>query len=158
MAKKRTVNTEEAADLAHMLLQQRLAKHLIRKALVLQCNGRKPIAPRSFERIMARAREKLQADTGKSRKDMRQDSKSFYEGIIGDPRIPPAVRVRAQEALDKLYRLCIPERVVITGTGEGGAIKTETTSKPDLTKLGVADLMKLRELRAKVEGGSPQNN
>ncbi len=106
------------------------------------------MSPRSFENILARAREILLEADGKSRKELRNESRRFYEGVIADSETQRAVKVRAQEALDKLYGLPIT-RVVHSGTGEGGAIKTENSHTLDTSKLSTEDLRILREIRAK---------
>lgn len=158
---KPSVNTDDAAEIAAIILGQGLPKHVARKAIDDHFRGRKQrVSARSFESILSRARELIAASAGKSRRDMRNEARVRYESIIADPATLTKDRLRAQENLDKLMRLSIPERLVISGTGEGGAIKTQSQSestvkvKFDLSNLPTEDLKALRDMRAKMEAAT----
>jgi hypothetical protein len=159
MAGKRTVNTDEAMQLAAIMLGQRAPKHIIRKTLNAHFRGKVPrggISPRSFETILARARDHLASRDGITRKELRSESRQFYESIIADPDTKPAVKVRAQEAMDKLYGLQI-RNVVHSGTGDGGAIKVQTANsgtKLQYDNLTEAELESLIALGEKLNGTS----
>lgn len=155
MAGKPKYNTEEAVHMAAILLGQRMPKHVVRKALSSQfLPDEREINYRTFARIVSCARAQLVAGDGKSRKELRNESRQFYESAIADPMTPAVVRVRAQEALDKLYGLPIT-RVIHSGTGEGGAIKTEskTTVEVLAEKMKTFDFDALRSSMARAAGG-----
>jgi hypothetical protein len=120
-----TVNTEDAAEYAMRFLAGGGRKYLLHNELEKEFDHR--ISRKSYSRILTRARDLLVEEDGKTRKELRTASRRFYEAIRSDRAIPPAVRVRAQEAIDKLYGLPIT-RVIHSGTGEGGAIKTESNT------------------------------
>jgi hypothetical protein len=122
---KPTVNTEDAAEHAMRMIASGGAKCEIHSRLEKKL--KRKISPMSYKRILVRARELLIDEDGRTRKELRTASRRFYEAIRSDRRIPPAVRVRAQEAIDRLYGLPIT-RVIHSGTGEGGAIKTENNT------------------------------
>jgi hypothetical protein len=103
--RKREVNTDEAAEMTAIMLGQRAPKHVIKKALNSHFRARGGVSPRSFETILARAREMMLARDSSTRQELRTESRRYYESLLADKRVPWSVKVRAQQALDKLYNL-----------------------------------------------------
>lgn len=126
--RKREVNTNEAVDIAAMLLGQRAHKHVVKKTLQAHFKGRGGVSIKSLEVILTRAREKLAERDGVTRKELRCESRQFYEALITDERTPPLVRLRAQEALDKLYGL--PLKASPGRPAEGGTTPPQPTPAP----------------------------
>jgi hypothetical protein len=141
MGRKATIVNADSIELATILLAQGLPKFAIKKELKRRTGG----TARSFETVLSRAREALAQAAGKTRKEMRVEAKQRYEGIISDPNTSTREKIRAQDSLCKLYGLHI-NRMIHTGTGEGGAIKTEnaTTVEIDLKNAPTKDLIAAR--------------
>jgi hypothetical protein len=138
-------------ELAYKMTCLRVPKCVVKEAVKIKARGLgvASMSPRTFERLMSRVRERLEAESGKTRREMRGESARFYEAVIADAKTPTREKIRAQEALDKLFGLPIT-RIIHTGTGDGGAVKVEQVGEAvDLSQLSKEELLKLRELRAK---------
>ncbi len=160
MAGKRIFNTEEAAEIAAIFTARKAPKHVIKKALRAQFKSKVPISARTIERILARAREINLVDSGKTRKELRTEAHQVYNSVIYDPEAKATEVLRAQELKDKLFGLPMT-RVIHSGTGEGGAIKTEskTTVEVLAEKVKTFDFEALRTaMRPQVPVSDAANN
>lgn len=149
-----TVVTDDAVELARNLLAQGALKSTIKNEL----RRGKPCSHQALEMIISRAREGLAAETSGSRKQMRVTALQRYEAIIADPKTSARDKIRAQDSLCKLFGLQVhTSRVVHTGTGEGGAIKTENTTTVNLKQVPTKDLQAahaaLQRLREAAQSG-----
>lgn len=74
---------------------------------------------RTVERYLSRARERMVAESGKTKDELRQDSLSFYLAIARDPTADHRSKLIARERIDRLYGLDMPIKVAPTDpTGE----------------------------------------
>jgi len=64
---------------------------------------------------VARAREEIRAMLKLNRDDQIGESLTFYNSQIRDPAVPPAVKVKAQQAIDDLLGLHVPKQVHVYG-------------------------------------------
>ena len=139
--------TEEAVDLCVELLARRMTKGAIKAALKTQFD----VAARSCETVLARAREEMLERSGRDKGQHRTDALAFYEAVLRDEGSPtvelsPAVKdesgnvvvpavirparpapsarekLHAQERIDRLLGLEVPQQVQLTGA-DGGPIK-----------------------------------
>lgn len=69
---------------------------------------------RTVERYLSRARERMVAESGKTKDELRQDSLSFYLAIARDPVADHRSRLIARERIDRLYGLDMPIKVAPT--------------------------------------------
>lgn len=169
MAGKPSIVTDENIELAVRLLdlgkRKSIIKVLLRAAIIKshqektvqsgQKDGKRRdlrVSARSLETILSRARDRIVEEEGVSRRDQRIKSRRFYENIKADEEVPAKDRIRAQENIDKLLGLQI-HRVIHTGTGEGGAIKTETQTTVSLKGLSDEELLALETMAKKAKGG-----
>jgi hypothetical protein len=106
-----TEELEERIDFAYKLLCRRLYKSDIKRAL----KQRYSMPARTCEDYIARARERIVAETGESKPEHRAKSLAFYESVLADPEEKAADRIRAQERIDKLLGLEEPAECVIKG-------------------------------------------
>lgn len=158
MSRTALVTSEPVIEVALEQLAKMAKKSVIREkvnVIVKKLTG-KPCSARSFERIMARARVVQMEEEGKTKRQMRHESRRALEALIADPKVNAATKVRAIEAHAKLMALNAPQRVVMSGTGEGGAIKTDAliSTKPNLKDLSDADLAALESLAKKAGGAA----
>lgn len=100
---------------------------------------------------MRRAREKLVAEIGEDKSELRADAFAFYRGVVSNPDAPLAHRLRAQERIDQLLGLNAPTKVSVTdptGTGPGtiNVASVREMSDADLAKLaGAFDVLENRD-------------
>ena len=128
MAKKRDAKVKRAThgeqrdrqDFAYGLLSKRLTGWQARKAMAQRYN----ISTRHGERYLSHARAKLLAESGKTEAEHKADAFAFYVAVLKNPSEMTAIKLKAQERVDKLFGLEGPQRVNISGS------------------LGVADLRK----------------
>lgn len=148
-----TVVTEDAIELALNMLRRGDLKYAIKNEL----RKKHRCSARSLETVISRAREAFRKTEGKSRKEMRVNARDRYEAIIADPATSMRDKIRAQDSLCKLFGLHVT-RMVHSGTGEGGAIKTESKTTISLKGVPKEDLKSaqasLRRLRELAIGGS----
>ena len=71
------------------------------------------VSSRTAQRDLARAREALRTELGGSLEDHRATSLDFYRSLLRSDSddVPAAVRVKAQEAIDRLLGLNAPMKV-----------------------------------------------
>lgn len=121
----------EIEDLAYALLSAGLLKSQIKKQLrgwakkkEKEIAARQPgvqiqMDARTVERYLARARERMVDESGKTKDELRADSLNFYLGIARDMTADPRSRIMARERVDRLYGLDQPIKVAPTDpTGE----------------------------------------
>lgn len=95
---------QERIDFAAHLLARRLVKSDIKRMIRLKykCDAR------TCERYLSRARAVLIEWSGKTKEQHRIDSHMLYETIIQKEK-DPRLRMLAQERIDKLFGLEVPE-------------------------------------------------
>lgn len=69
---------------------------------------------RTIERYLSRARERMVAESGKSKDELRQDSLNYYLAITRDPSADHRSKLIARERIDRLYGLEMPLKVAPT--------------------------------------------
>jgi hypothetical protein len=139
---------EEAVNLAELALSRRLHKCDI-KALLKKQYG---LEPRSVERVLARARERLIERSNKTVDHHRDDAYAFYDAIIRDSAAPIRFKILAQERIDRLLGLQRPERLELTGQG-GGPVEV---TAPDYSKLSLDELKMLKTIVSKAKRPTDQ--
>lgn len=137
--------TDAVVELTIDMLARRVQKGDIKRVL----KERFALVARGAERALSRARAEMLKRTGAAKDDHRANAMQFYESIIratGQPAVfapsgqliraatpGPTVREKliAQERIDALLGLEVPQRVELTGSG-GGAIKAIVGIDPSL--------------------------
>lgn len=116
---------EERIELVVKLMVILARKWEIKRGLELRYGK---IAPRTVERYMARARERLREFEGKSKEELFAESVQYYAGVLKstDPKVTTRDKMVARERLDDLFGLKHAVRHEITGA-DGGPIKTAMT-------------------------------
>lgn len=102
---------EQRIELTHRLLASRARKGDIKKTLI----ARWGVSARTAENYLARARERILADSQQPREQHRANAIAFYESIIGDMQASTRDRIKAQERMDRLLGLEAPTRHVHGG-------------------------------------------
>ena len=71
------------------------------------------VSTRTAQRDLARAREELRTELGGTLDEHRATSLDFYRSCLRDDTgdVPPAVKVKAQEAIDRLLGLNAPTKI-----------------------------------------------
>lgn len=69
------------------------------------------VSTRTAQRDLARARDSLRTALGGTLEDHRATSLDFYRSLLRSDDTPAAVRVKAQEAIDRLLGLNAPMKV-----------------------------------------------
>ena len=105
------------------LLAKRAYKHEIFALLKVRypkCSAR------TCERIMARAREVLREQTGRSRQEHREDAYAFYDSILRDPEARIGEKLLAQARIDSLMGLTAPLEHRHGQSDQAGPVQTVT--------------------------------
>lgn len=63
------------------------------------------IRPRVIEKYIAKAREQIRRDLGKTRIELQCEALEFYRGIVADQKQPVQARLRAREQMDRMLGL-----------------------------------------------------
>ena len=94
---------EEIIEMVAGWIAQRWYKHQIKKQLEFMLE--QPVAARTLERIMARARSLIKEGTVLSIEEHRLASIAFYTDIIRNPKCDVKHKIKCQERLDVLLRI-----------------------------------------------------
>lgn len=77
------------------------------------------VEARTCELYLARARDELMSELGRTKAEFRADSLAYYQSIKSDDKAPVFARLKAQENIDKLLALPLPAKITLTDpTGE----------------------------------------
>lgn len=138
--------------LASGLLKSDIKRHLRRwaekKQKSLQTNQPNIVIEmdaRTVERYLSRARERMVAESGKSKDELRQDSLNYYLAVTRDQTADHRSRLQARERIDRLYGLDMPIKVA----------PTDPTGEQSYQHLSEAELTaRILELAAKARAGA----
>ena len=111
---------DEAVTAAIRLLSCLTPKSAIKNLLAQEHN----LAPRSVERVLARARAEIVKEAGRPASEFKIDGVANLCSIIADPKTTVRERILAQAELNKMLGLCRPERVEVSGP-DGAATRVE---------------------------------
>lgn len=96
----------------------------------------KRIAARSYERLVGKARALLKERSLICAVESKEESIGFYENLLADDDVPPAVRIKARENMDRIKQS-------ITSSGMGGHDNREQVI--DLDKIDIVLRKKILE-------------
>jgi len=91
-------------------------------------------SPRSVERYLKEARQRLREHRGQSHEDLQAASMAFYELILQDPNARSGDKLFARKRLDQLLGLEEPQRHELSGK-DGGPIVHDLDPKERLARL-----------------------
>ena len=130
------LQVEERIEAASILLGQRKKIGQIKAIFEHDYN----ISYRQTAAYIARAREQMAAEHGKTRAEFRNDSLDTYLAIIADSRSKSSDKIQAQRSIDELLGLRLASRVELTVKDEQSVV--------DTTPMPVLSNQRLRELIA----------
>ena len=141
---------EDVLEKAVYLVAQFKPRHIIRQELNAYVKDylgeEREMSFVTFGKILARARLMLRDKDLQSRKDMRLESKDFYLGVLADPTADLKSKLKAREALDKLYGLPMGFNVHYSGKVQ---VDNRTTTTHTLDQKSLDELNAMRETLAR---------
>lgn len=132
---------EERVELVRTLLCSRYPKYKIKRLL----KERYDVCPRTVENYLARARRELVEATGQGKDEHVADAYAFYLSILENRETATRDKLKAQERMDKLLGLEMPQKFAATDTRGNDLNADERRSR-------IAEIVDVLRQRSRIEG------